>query len=221
MNNIKLVIFDVDGLILDTESVWQKAWQIVGEDYGIKNLGTTIFLDLIGINGKDVESILHEKLSYISNPLELLTSVKRKGQELLNTKIDIKPGVFELLDFLDQNNIKKAVATATPRQSTFGRLKKLNLWDRFDFVLCGDEVLKRKPNPEIYLNIVKEMNISKDECLILEDSKVGVKAAFNADIPCIMVPDLLLPTKEEEAKTYSIVNNLYDVKKILGDLLSS
>lgn len=219
IDSVELVIFDVDGLMLDTESVWKKAWESIGEDYGIKDLEKNIFLEIVGRSGKEVEKIICEKLNYLANPLEVLQSAIIKGQELLNIKIDVKPGVFELLDFLDQNNVKKAIATSTSREVSFNRLNNLKIWNRFDFILCGDDVLKRKPNPEIYLKIVKEMNVKKNKCLILEDSIVGVEAAFCAGIPCIMVPDLISPTKEQELKTYTIVDNLYDVKKILRCLL--
>lgn len=219
MDRIKLVIFDVDGLMLDTESVWKKVWKDVGEEYGVKDFGTTIFLDLVGVGGEKVEEVICEKLNYLSNPLELLDLARKKGKELLDIKIDVKPGVFELLDFLDKNNIKKAIATSTSREISFIRLNKLNLWNRFDFILCGDEILNRKPHPDIYLKILEQMNFNNDECLVLEDSKIGVEAAYRAKIPCIMVPDIVAPTKNQEEQTYAIVNNLYDVKKILKGLL--
>ena len=96
-----------------------------------------------------------------------------------------------MLDYLEQHHIKMAVATTTRRELTEQRLKKIGVYDRFDYVLCGDEVTKRKPDPEIYLSVLKKMDTDARNALVLEDSGVGVEAAYRAGIDCIQVPDLI------------------------------
>ena len=214
--NPKLVIFDVDGLMLDTEARWQEAWQKVGERYCIEDLGTKTFLKCVGRTGKVVEDTIKEELKTKNvDSSILLAECRTLGMQLLDEKIDVKPGVYELLDFLDKNVIQKAVATTTKRSLTIERLTRVNLINRFDYVLCGDEVVKRKPNPEIYQKVLKYFDVSPKDALVLEDSFVGVEAAYKAQIPCIMVPDLLPPQSKQKKETVAIVSSLKDVMKYL------
>ena len=214
--NPKLVIFDVDGLMLDTEARWQEAWQKVGERYCIEDLGTKTFLECVGRTGKVVEDTIKEELKTKNvDSSILLAECRTLGMQLLDEKIDVKPGVYELLDFLDKNGIQKAVATTTKRSLTIERLTRVNLINRFDYVLCGDEVVKRKPNPEIYQKVLKYFDVSPKDALVLEDSFVGVEAAYKAQIPCIMVPDLLPPQSKQKKETVAIVSSLKDVMKYL------
>ena len=214
--NPKLVIFDVDGLMLDTEARWQEAWQKVGERYCIEDLGTKTFLKFVGRTGKVVEDTIKEELKTKNvDSSILLAECRTLGMQLLDEKIDVKPGVYELLDFLDKNGIQKAVATTTKRSLTIERLTRVNLINRFDYVLCGDEVVKRKPNPEIYQKVLKYFDVSPKDALVLEDSFVGVEAAYKAQIPCIMVPDLLTPQSKQKKETVDIVSSLKDVMKYL------
>lgn len=207
----ELVIFDVDGLMLDTEARWQEAWQKAGEEYGIDNLGTTTFLKCVGRSGKVVEDIVYQDLSYLENPYAVLDKARSYGIQLLDERIDPKPGIYELLDLLDGLGIKKAVATATTRELTLKRLTELKLIDYFDYLLCGDEVTLRKPNPEIYNKVIDHFKIEPRKALVLEDSVVGVEAAYKANIPCIMVPDLIAPSDKQKHETIAIVSSLHDI----------
>ena len=206
-----LVIFDVDGLMLDTEARWQLAWQEVGERYGIHNLGETTFLKCVGRNGKEVEDIVNDELLQYGNPKEILDEARVYGLKLLNEHIDLKPGIKELLDHLEKLKIPRAVATATDRELTIERLTRLNIINYFDYLLCGDEVVLRKPNPEIYLKVIEHFNVESQDALVLEDSLVGVEAAYRAHIPCIMVPDLIPPEEKQKQEAIKIVSSLHDV----------
>lgn len=211
----ELVIFDVDGLMLDTEARWQEAWQTIGENHGIDTLGTTTFLKCVGRNGKEVEDIVYEDLVGFKNPYTILEEARVYGKKLLKERIDPKPGIYELLEVLDDLGIKRAVATATDRDLTIERLTRLNLIDYFDYMLCGDEVVLRKPNPEIYNKVVQHFCIDKKNVLVLEDSVVGVEAAYRANVPCIMVPDLIAAGNKQKEETIAIVSSLHEVIKML------
>lgn len=214
MNQIKLVIFDVDGLMLDTERVWQTAWQITGEEYGLAHRGTTLFHKVVGRNGKEVEQIIERELSGRCDPLQFLNDARGKGQAMLKEGIQVKPGLYELLDTLDALHIKKAVATVTPREATKQRFLSLNLWDRFDSIVCGDQVTKRKPDPQIYLKVIEALQVEKTAALILEDSYVGVEAAYRAGIACIMVPDIIPASALQKQQTIAIAKNLFEVNAL-------
>ena len=149
MKNPKMIIFDVDGLLLNTEFLWRKAWKDVAAKYGVPKFGE-VFGKVVGISGGDVERVLNNELSDVENRMELLDIARSVGTEYLENDIELMPGVNELLDVLENKNIRKAVATTTSRDATIKRLTKLGLINRFEYILCGDEVTKRKPNPEIY-----------------------------------------------------------------------
>lgn len=207
----ELVIFDVDGLMLDTEARWQKAWHEVGLKHGIDDLGETTFLRCVGRNGKEVLDIVYQDLKELDHPEEILEEARVYGRQLLSEKIDVKPGIYELLDLLDGLPIKKAVATATDRDLTIERLTRLNLIQHFDYLLCGDEVVNRKPHPEIYNKVIQHFQIKPENALVLEDSTVGVEAAYRAHIPCIMVPDLVPAQDTQKKQALAIVSSLHDV----------
>ena len=213
---LELVIFDVDGLMIDTESVWKNAFDKAGDKYGISNLGDTLFPSLIGKRLEDEQELLDRLLpSDIQD--KLLNEWRQIGFSSLANKVPVKPGLYEMLDFLEQHHIKMAVATTTRRDLTEQRLKKIGVYDCFEYVLCGDEVTKRKPNPEIYLSVLKRMDTDARNALVLEDSVVGVEAAYRAGIDCIQVPDLIAPTEVQKEQTICIVKDLMEARDYIKE----
>lgn len=188
---IKLIIFDVDGLMLDTESVWKKAWTTIGFKAGLGDIGDSVFLKLVGISGKAVEDVVYREIPDAKTAKYVMEQSRALGMELLKSELYPKPGVVEFLNQLDHLPIKVAVATTTAREATDERLNRLDLMRHFDCVVCGDEVKNRKPDPEIYLKVLKHMMVKPEEALVLEDSIVGVHAASNAGIDVIQIPDLI------------------------------
>ena len=213
---LELVVFDVDGLMLDTESVWKEAFDKAGDKYGIQNMGSTLFPKLIGKSGRDEKEVLDRYLSQDIQEL-VIKEWERIGFGMLEKEVPVKPGLNEILDFLDAHHIKKAVATTTRRELTEQRLKKIGVYNRFDYVLCGDEVTKRKPDPEIYLSVLKKMDTDARNALVLEDSGVGVEAAYRAGIDCIQVPDLIAPTEVQEKQTICIVKDLMEARDYIQE----
>lgn len=210
----ELVIFDVDGLLLNTEAKWQEAWHVVGLKHGIKDFGEKTFLKCVGSTGKVVEDIVINELGSKELALSILDEARVYGQQLLDKGIDVKPGVYELLEMLEGLSIKRAVATTTSKELTYKRLSNLNLIQYFDYILCGDEVTKRKPDPEIYNKVMQHFDVKLENALVLEDSVVGVEAAYRAHIPCIMVPDLILASDKQRKEAVAIVSSLHDVIKL-------
>ena len=131
MKNPKLIIFDVDGLLLNTEFLWRKAWKDVAAKYGVPKFGE-VFCKVVGISGSDVERVLNNELPDVENRMELLDIARSVGTEYLENDIELMPGVTELLDVLENKNIRKAVATTTSRDATIKRLTKLGLINRFE-----------------------------------------------------------------------------------------
>lgn len=214
MKNPKMIIFDVDGLLLNTEFLWRKAWKDVAAKYGVPKFGE-VFGKVVGISGSDVERVLNNELSDVENRMELLDIARSVGTEYLENDIELMPGVNELLDVLENKNIRKAVATTTSRDATIKRLTKLGLINRFEYILCGDEVTKRKPNPEIYQKVLKAVNCDPNQVMVLEDTGYGVQAAHDADIQVVMVPSINAPTNTDIENASYIKKSLYEVISML------
>ena len=213
---LELVVFDVDGLMIDTESVWKNAFDKAGDKYGIPNLGDTLFPSLIGKRLEDEQELLDRLLpSDIQN--QLINEWRQIGLGSLEREVPVKPGLYEMLDYLEQHHIKMAVATTTRRELTEQRLKKIGVYDRFEYVLCGDEVTKRKPDPEIYLSVLHKMNTKAENAIVLEDSSVGVEAAYRAGIDCIQVPDLIAPTEIQKKQTIYTAKDLMEARDYIEE----
>ena len=213
---LELVAFDVDGLMIDTESVWKNAFDKAGDKYGIPNLGDTLFPSLIGKRLEDEQELLDHLLpSDIQN--QLINEWRQIGLGSLEREVPVKPGLYEMLDYLEQHHIKMAVATTTRRELTEQRLKKIGVYDRFEYVLCGDEVTKRKPDPEIYLSVLHKMNTKAENAIVLEDSSVGVEAAYRAGIDCIQVPDLIAPTEIQKKQTIYTAKDLMEARDYIQE----
>lgn len=214
MKDLKMIIFDVDGLLLNTEFLWRKAWKDVAAKYGVPKFGE-VFSKVVGISGSDVERVLNNELSDVENRMELLDVARNVGTEYLENDIELMPGVTELLDVLENKNIRKAVATTTSRDATIKRLTKLGLINRFEYILCGDEVTKRKPNPEIYQKVLKAVNCDPNQVMVLEDTGYGVQAAYDAGIQVVMVPSINAPTNTDIENASYIKKSLYEVISML------
>ena len=212
---IRLIIFDVDGLMLDTERVWQKAWTLVGEAVGLGDIGQTIFPKLVGISGKAVDDIVYKAIHDPTMAQYVLDHARAKGMDLLKTELYPKPGVVDFLNALDQSSIKVAVATTTSRDLTNERLNRLDLMAHFDCVVCGDEVERRKPDPQIYLKVLDHLMVQPQDALVLEDSIVGVQAANRAGIDVIQIPDLIPANDLTRSLAVKICDSMDDARSYI------
>ena len=216
--SLRLVIFDVDGLLLDTERVWKCAWQ---ETTGFLHLqiAPEQFDRLIGRNGQDYQDRLKDILKDQCGVEEFMNEMRRIGMEKLKTELRLKPGAVELLKYLSGAGIERAIATATERNLTEERLRRMGVDSYFQCVCCGDELRRRKPFPDIYLKVLEMTGCPPKRALVLEDSPVGVEAAYRAGIPCIMIPDVIKPGPDERGRAECILNSLFEAKKKIEEKL--
>lgn len=205
-----MIIFDVDGLLLNTEFLCRKAWRDVANEHDIPEFGDA-FHKIVGLTGADAINVLNNELPDIENRMELLSFARNVSAKYLSEDIKLMPGVTELFSVLEDKNIRKAVATTTSRKVTVERLTKLQLIDRFEYILCGDEVTKRKPNPEIYQKVLKAVHCEPNQAMVLEDTGYGVKAAHDAGIEVIMIPSINAPTSNDKVNATYIKKDLYEV----------
>ena len=215
MEKIKLIIFDMDGLILDTEKLYLEYGLEVFEELGY-DITEEVFLGTVGMTDKS-SGEYYSKL-YGEN-FDYKIIVEKIDVKLLVTskdgKVGLKNGLFELLKFLDENDVKKVVATSTARKKAEFMLENAGILDRFDFLVCGDEVKKGKPNPEIFLKAAEIAGVDPKNCMVLEDSHNGLRAANSAGMLPVMIPDLLEINEEIEKIVFKNLKTLDNVIEIL------
>ena len=198
MNNIiiKGAVFDMDGLLIDTEKLYLKYWKQAAADFGYIMEDNHVFA---------IRSLARKfsvpKLKDFFGENFPTEEIRTRRTELINAHIEkygveLKKGVSELFDYLKNNNIKLAVATATQRERTFLYLNKINLLNYFDAVICGDMVTNGKPEPDIYLTATAELGFAPNQCVAFEDSPNGIKSAYSAGCHAIMIPDMTPPDSE-------------------------
>ncbi|MDE6671776.1 MAG: HAD family phosphatase [Ruminococcus sp.] len=190
---IKGAVFDMDGLMFDTEKLLVRFWKESAYSYGYSMTDENVF-EIRSLSRKYsvplLKSIFGEDF-----PFE---EVRNRRITFMNEYIDtygfeVKKGLYELLDFLKENNYLIAVATATDRIRAESYLKKAGVYEYFDTIICGDMVKNGKPEPDIYITACTESGLSPEECVAFEDSPNGIKSAYSAGCRVIMIPDLTQP----------------------------
>ena len=212
---LELVIFDMDGLMFDTERVSRKAWKIAGQDRGY-NLDDNIFMEILGINSGYIRNLFVEKFGKYFPVDEIINARNGLVVKIVEEEgLKVKEGLYELLDHLEQRGIKKAVATSTNRKRAIELLKIANIYEKFDCIVCGDEVKKSKPDQEIFLKVAYNLNCKVENCVVLEDSRWGIQAAKSAGMIPVMIPDLLEPDEEIFKLIYTKSNTLKELISII------
>ena len=190
------VIFDMDGLMFDTEKVFIKAWDYAGDKIGIGKAGFMVYKTL-GMNIAASYNVWKEEFGDRYDQAEL----KKYTKEFLKKYYDentvpVKKGLYILLDFLKSKQCKMVVASSSPRWEVEKHLKDAGVKDYFLDIICGDMIKNSKPAPDIYLKACELIDAEPTECYALEDSKNGLLSAYRAGCKPIMIPDLWQPDEE-------------------------
>lgn len=214
MTRIEAVIFDMDGLMFDTEVLYYEANRTIAKKIDLAY--TWEFHEkYIGISDEE----FHKEL-YLTFETEAAETLINEGGQALLEHVEVnglrkKKGLIELLDYLESENIKKIVASSSIKSLVSLFLEKEQLTPYFDAIIGGDEVTRAKPSPEIYEKAWLKAQVPKEHTLVLEDSLNGIRASYDANIPVIMIPDLILPTSEAKEKTLTILDDLNQVKTFI------
>lgn len=195
---IKAVVFDMDGLMIDSERIIQRSWGIAGRRMGFERLEDDIY-NILGINRRGREQYFKGKYGQ-DFPFERFLEDYRKEYALYAEEhgIPAKKGLYELLDTLKDLGIPMALATSSGRQSAMRNLERLGVTGYFSGYVCGDMVTNSKPDPEIYLKACASIQADPAETAALEDSVIGIKSAYAAGMIPVMVPDLVKDIREVE-----------------------
>lgn len=208
---LKLVIFDMDGLMFDTEQVNYRAFtEIVGEE-GYQPTFEQ-FTGFLGLNARDIQK---KYRIYYGDDVDAEGIYKKVGQRakqiIREEGVPEKKGLRELLEAVREKNLLTAVASGSDTEVIKEYLERTGLTPYFDVVLSSKEVKRGKPYPDIFLEICQQLNVKAKETLVLEDSTNGVQAALAGEIPVINVPDLLPIPEEQQEKCIAVVSDLTQV----------
>ena len=214
MNNIA-VIFDMDGLMLDTETLAREAWFNTMRAFGIP-LTDAIYLQVLGTTGAHTRRIFQEAYG-ADIPIDAMYAHKQAyiDDAIEMGRIAAKPGLIALLDWLDEQHIAKAVGSSTVRELVLRKLDVAGVRNRFDVIVGGDEVQHGKPAPDIFLKCAELLQAPPAQCVVLEDSDNGARAAHAAGMQCIIVPDLKPPADDVLHLADAVVNSLDEVVAVL------
>jgi len=212
------VVFDMDGLMLDTERMAERCWADAARALGIA-FDTALIPAMIGRNSRDSRQFVlaHYGDDY---PVDTLMQESRAQFDAIAARegIAVKPGLYALLDWLELVGIPRVVATSTRRERALHHLEMCALRSRFHALVGGDEVVLGKPAPEIFLLAADRIGVQPADCIVLEDSEHGVRGALAAGMIPIMVPDMLAPSDDILAHAPLVLASLAEVKAHLATL---
>lgn len=212
---IKGVIFDMDGLMFDTEKIVLKNWSQVMKESGF-DYSIDIYKKTVGLRHAETEKLYR---SIYGESFDYQTLRKKVSQMYIEYTekygVPQKEGLSKLLKYLKENNILTAVATSTREESAFRTLKIAGVTKYFDAFMFGDTVKNGKPDPEIFERARLLLGTEKENTMALEDSINGVKSAYSAGLKTVMIPDMVNPDKDTEKLLYAKCKNLKEIIEII------
>ena len=211
MKRFEAIVFDMDGLLLDSERIVLDAFLLVCEHFELGDR-TELLKQCIGTNRDYTRARMTEAFGSGVDFNEFQNMWTLKHEEIVgDDAMPLMDGARELLDLIQQLDIPRAVATSTRSAQALDRLEKADLLHYFEFVVGGDQVTNSKPDPEIYLAATQKLGCNPASCLAFEDSENGVRAALGAGLRVIQVPDLVAPSANVRALGHTILASLWDV----------
>lgn len=214
----RAVVFDMDGLMLDTERLALRCWSIAIERLGLE-FDAALMPAMIGRNSRDSRALVLSRHGD-DYPIDRLMQASQETYDAIVQRdgVAVKPGLVALLDWLEAKRIPRVVATSTRRARAEAKLAQAGLLARFAALVGGDEVERGKPAPDIFLAAAARVGVAPAECIVLEDSEPGVRGALSAGMTPIMVPDVLAPSAELLAREPLVLPSLAAVHSHLAEL---
>lgn len=204
-------VFDMDGVLLDTEPLYKQAMHAACAACGFE-MSDEVHAAQIGIPADTGDLMLHAHFGPDFPLMQYKAKATAIMRELTAGDIPVKPGALELLGALQSRGIPAAVATSTASPLAPERLKRAGLFDLFAAVVTRSDVANGKPHPEPFLTAAARLGVAPEQCIALEDSHNGIRAAHGAGMRAIMVPDLLQPTGEIRALCHAVMDSLHAVR---------
>lgn len=212
---VKAVIFDMDGIMFDTECLAIPAWCEAGRkmEYPITE---RIVYETFGMNRENTKKVLQ---GYFGENFDFDKAVKLRTEYEIEyiekNGVPIKKGLIELLNYLKQNGYLFTVATSSAQIRTRHLFELAGITHFFEKFVCGDMIQKGKPDPQIYCKACELLKVKPEDSIVLEDSYAGIIAAFHAGIKTVMIPDMMQCNEEIEKMLYAKLNSLLEVIPLL------
>jgi HAD superfamily hydrolase (TIGR01509 family) len=205
---VEAVIFDMDGLLLNTETLAAQALALAGREVGIET-PRNFCESLIGVPADDCRRLLLDRYGQAAPADAFFAAATRHLKAMVDKGLlELRPGAEALLRYLERWGVPRAVATSSSREKAAHHLAAAGIDHRFHAIVTRDDVARGKPHPDLYLCAAARLGVAPSRCLALEDSYNGVRAAHAAAVPVIMVPDLLRPTAEMRELCADILEDL-------------
>lgn len=216
MMKMEAVIFDMDGVLVDSEPLQVESFNEILQSYNIR-ISQTEFKRFVGRTQKEIFSELKE-IYQIGESVESLIAKKRiQYLRLVNSKLTAMPGLLDLIALLKEKKIKIGVASSSPLMDIEMVLQRIELDQQFDAVLSAFNLPKGKPDPEVFLRTANVLEVQPSHCMVIEDTAVGVLAAKRAKMSCIAMPNFFTREQDFQLADY-IADNMVEVKTILQEL---
>lgn len=213
---VKGVIFDMDGLMFDTERLWDTFWEPCCRKLGLPLPVPEFMATGRGLAGENLLRHLAEFYPQI-DPKVMLKEVYAVAAERFTRPVPCKPGLRELLEWLNEHRIPCIVASSSPRDIIANNLKNARVDGYFQGIVCGNDVEHSKPDPDIFLKAAAQLGLPAQDCLVLEDSFNGVRAGHAAGAVTVMVPDLAQPDEEIKQLYTCCCHDLLEVRQLLEE----
>lgn len=218
MKNIKLVIFDLDGLLIDSERhMWAHNAEVLQNKLGLTydlEWHKTQMGAAHDIFKKNAIEHFGKDFKFDEYFAEILSM---NEQTIANKEIPLMKGAIEILEYLKENNIQVTIASSSKNEMVHKMLEATGIAKYFTTITTGDEIVNGKPSPDIYLKALSKFNIPKENTLVLEDAHSGFLAAYRAGLDCIIVEDLAIIEDEDRKNAYKVVHNLNEVVSLLKE----
>lgn len=217
---IKAVVFDMDGVIFDSEKLYRKHWMISAKEYGIDEELMHSLLDKIAGATKERNERLMK--DHFGEDFDYMffreITMNRMDQDIKENGVELKPGVKELFDYLKAHGYLIGLATSTVKERAEDNLKRAGILSYFDGIMYGGIVANGKPAPDIYEHACQILGVNPSEAISVEDSINGIKSSYAAGLYTIMVIDLIKPNDEAKEMADQIYDSLFEVKEYIEKL---
>jgi HAD superfamily hydrolase (TIGR01509 family) len=211
---IRAVVFDMDGLLIDTEVLIRDLMMAVAAERGT-HLPNEVFVRMVGLPEADSDAVAQAHFGPRFDLKAFNREVDERAYAAIQAGVALKAGVVELLDHLERTSVPRAIATSSSHASVRSKLAPSGMLPRFDAVVAAGDYPRGKPNPDPFLVAAERLGVAPDLCLALEDSHNGVRSAHAAGMMTVMVPDLLEATEEMHEKCVTIAQSLRHVRDLL------